>query len=368
MMQMKVLASMSILGSFMGCSSTQPAAPAIQSAVLNRSAMPVKVEPASNAAADITQPEALYVMGRAAHGSGQMAKAIELYERVLLVDPDHAGALNALGVVLAQEGQTDDALALLVRASKQNPGAAHIHNNIGYALLKADRLDEAQVALKMARDLEPPSLKLLQNMALLAEAQALRGSRLQAEAGPVDDVSQDSEGPQLLAVAPNVFELRPMSPQAIEAAVAVDHQEPGYKLTLSHRLTMHSEPFAIWTDIKGVRLEVSNGAGISRLARRTADRLADVGVATARLTNARHFQHERTQVQYLAGQEGAMQALMARLPLMVDAVQVDSLDARIHLRLVLGHDVAGRALAAWSQTGDSALFAAHPVPENRRSS
>jgi hypothetical protein len=375
MMQLKVLASMSILGGLIGCSTTQPATLAVAAAALNRPTLPVQVAPAPTAIGPLSSPEDLYDAGRIAYGSGQLARAIRLFERVLALAPDHAGALNALGIVLAQQGQTDDALDLLARASELNPGAAYIHNNMGYALLKADRLDEAQVALKLARDLEPKSVKMLENMALLTKAQALREARLGVDTAPVVEAPGIVEGPQLLAVAPNVFELRTMGPQAIEAIaaaaasgpleiatlIASDHLEPGYKLELSHSLTMQSEPFAIWTDIRGVRLEVSNGVGISRLARRTADRLAGAGVATARLTNAKNFQRERTQVQYLAGQEGAMRALMANLPLMVDAVQVDHLDARIHVRLVLGHDVAGRALAAWSHSGDTQLAHAKPA-------
>lgn len=380
MMQLKVLASVSIVGGLIGCTTTPPGALPAPSTALNRSTIRAPMAGDSTPKSTTPSSEALYVMGRAAHGMGQLARAIHLYERVLAIDPHHARALNALGVVMAQEGQTDQAMDLLTRASVQEPGAAHIHNNMGYALLKADRLDEAQVALKMARDLEPSSQKMLENMALLAKAQALRGEHKPAGADSVADGSKKEEGPQLLVVAPNVFELRTLGPQAIEAVAAAaasapaeiatlepaDHQEPGYKLALSYGLTMQSEPFAIWTDIHGVRLEVSNGVGVSRLARRTADRLAGAGVATARLTNARHFEQERTQVQYLAGQEGALKALMARLPMVVEAVQVDRLDTRIHLRLVLGHDVAGRALAAWSQSSGTQLAGATPLPDASR--
>lgn len=105
-------------------------------------------------------------------------------------------------------------------------------------------------------------------------------------------------------------------------------------------------------ELRGVRLEVSNGVGISNLARRTADRLATEGVLTVRLTNAKPYRQAKTEIQFVTGQGLAAQALQSRLPVAACAVAASRLNAGVQVRLVLGHDVTGRALAEWLDAGE----------------
>ncbi|MDO8905344.1 LytR C-terminal domain-containing protein [Hydrogenophaga sp.] len=383
--------------------------------------------------------ESMYAMARLAHDQGQLATAAQRYRRALEMKPDHVGALNGLGVILAQDGRTAEALELLVRARDLAPGAGHIHNNLGYILLRENRFDEAQVALRMARELLPESQQTLRNLALLEKArnegasQPTQGVVTQVQGQTQQQLqTQDTAGgavvadsAQIVSVAPQVFELRPAgSERGVASAVApvaaliqapavavvaaplpvqppeptgvaptaqivpglepsvmvlqvVDNAMPpspdtpvsvvaapgavrevakveplptpdtGYRLVLSRELALQQGPFAIWTDIRGVKLEIANGAGVVRLARRTADRLAQEGVVTARLTNARPYRQRHTQIEYAPGQEAAVQALAARLPLPVDLVPVSRLDREMTLRLVLGQDALGRTIAAW---------------------
>lgn len=136
-------------------------------------------------------------------------------------------------------------------------------------------------------------------------------------------------GPHLVAVANNVYELRDGptgSPAAGPSLAATGNATPS---------------------LAGVRIEVSNGVGIRHLARRTAERLAPNGVVTARLTNQPSYQQPRTEIQFGAGQEQAASALSTLFPVAVKTVQSRNLTKNIQMRLVLGHDLAGRAVAAW---------------------
>lgn len=401
-MRLKTLASVSVLGSLMGCSTllpgTQPAAPV----AVVKDGVPSQVHAAPKLKATVTMAEGLYALARQAHASGQLSAAAQGYERVLSLQPEHVGALNALGVIRAQDGRGDEALDLFARALKQEPTAAHIHNNLGYALLREERLDEAQAALKLALDLRPDSAQTLKNLELLAEARARQEAAqpsmptLAAAPQPAEPAPAPAE-PAIVAVAPSVFELRlstqlsgvgqnqaatataeaapvvqpqvPLLEQApVETAAVVPagDMEPGYKLVLSREMALQTGPFAIWTDIRGAKLEVSNGVGITRLAKRTAVRLAASGVATTRVTNDRPYRQARTQIQYLPGQKAAVQALAAQLPVPVELVPVGQLNARVNIRLVLGHDVAGQAIAAWLD-GSGSHFAAQPVTGPRAS-
>ncbi|UUZ75869.1 tetratricopeptide repeat protein [Polaromonas sp. P1(28)-13] len=121
------------------------------------------------------------MLGRAAHGLGQLGQATVHYEQVLRLEPRHVGALNALGVIHAQDGRTDEALALFARAIALAPEAPHLYNNAGYALLRADRLNEAGFQLERAQQLSPGSAQTQQNLALLAQVRR-KAAATQAEA------------------------------------------------------------------------------------------------------------------------------------------------------------------------------------------
>ena len=128
--------------------------------------------------------------------------------------------LNALGVLHAQAGRTAEALAMFDRARVLEPLAAHVHNNMGYALLSANRLKEAELTLRVARELDPNSLQILENLDLLAKARIEHDERnRQVPAGGTDSMQHADHlsGPQLVAVAPHVYELRTPGPQVIEA-------------------------------------------------------------------------------------------------------------------------------------------------------
>jgi hypothetical protein len=162
---------------------------------------------------------------------------------------------------------------------------------------------------------------------LMANPQRVKeGALTVASSGPgVASGPPGVSGPQLVAVSPNVYELRdgvralPVARPAIASADA----------------------------LQGLRIEVSNGVGIRSLARRTADRLASYGVVTARLSNEASYRQAKTEIQYAVGQEQAAQGLSSLLPLAVTTVSTGGLTKNFQMRLVLGHDQAGKAVAAW---------------------
>lgn len=374
-MKFKILASVSILGSLMGCSSMLPGISHGPPNAPPGALVPVKMASLPPAGTALAEHEVLYVTGRSAHGAGHFARAVAYYERTLSLKPDHLGALNALGVLHAQQGRTVEALALFDRARLLAPLAAHVHNNMGYALLSANRLKEAELTLRVARELDPNSLQILENLDLLAKAQIEHDEHNRrvpegAQAGGGDAVqnADHPSGPQLVAVAPNVFELRIAGPQALEAmakspAVAADlpASDPTASrqaLALSRELATEAPALDQAKQPHPARMEVSNGTGANRLARRTADKLAPAGIIATRLTNASSFKQSQTRIQYLAGQEKAVGALLASLPMPVQTMKVGSLLGGVQVRLVLGHDGAGKAIALWAQPDTSRLATA----------
>ena len=88
-----------------------------------------------------------------------------------------------------------------------------------------------------------------------------------------------------------------------------------------------------------VRLEVSNGNGVTGMARRVGGLLAAVGVPAARITNQKPFTQASTEIQYRAGYGSAAASLGARIPNQPALNETDRLRPGTDVRLVLGHDL-----------------------------
>jgi Tfp pilus assembly protein PilF len=91
----------------------------------------------------------------AAHRAGDLALARALYERVLLIAPNDADALNNLGVLFSGDREFDRALNLLGRATAVAPRNAGIWNNIGAALREQGHGSEAVAAFQHALAIDP---------------------------------------------------------------------------------------------------------------------------------------------------------------------------------------------------------------------
>lgn len=363
----KLLATVST-GTLMGCTQLSmllsPGDPAVAQSTKGTTAVARANKPSSNIATPASAVDAWFLQGKTAHGAGELVRAEEQYGKVLEKDPAHVGALNAMGVLYAQTHRLDQAVALFHRALSAEPQASHVYNNLGYALLLAGRLDEADSALQRALDLSPARPSTLKNRELLAQAKLARAVALQ----PVTEANAQPSpsGQKIVEVAPNVYELRdkPVAVAAVPsravptAAVAAASTPPAEREVARAGGARSSVPQpADAAALRGVKIEVSNGVGIRYMARRTAERLAPMGLVTTRLTNQTGFRQTQTEIQFGAGQQNAAVALSAKLPVAVQAVPARVLGQNVQMRLVLGHDLAGKAIAAWLQATEASTAA-----------
>ena len=102
-----------------------------------------------------TGVEALLTEASAELAGGRAWAAEIKYRQVLGLDPGHAAALNALGVLKLQTGRLADALELLHRATQQPPESPEHWNNFGVALRQAGQLADAADAHRRAIALSP---------------------------------------------------------------------------------------------------------------------------------------------------------------------------------------------------------------------
>jgi predicted O-linked N-acetylglucosamine transferase (SPINDLY family) len=86
---------------------------------------------------------------------GQIASARQVYRQILDVEPDHVGALNAMGILAGQSGDLEQAVQYLERVIAVEPGNSAAHYNCGLTLKALHRLERALACFDRAIALDP---------------------------------------------------------------------------------------------------------------------------------------------------------------------------------------------------------------------
>jgi aspartate beta-hydroxylase len=103
--------------------------------------------------------------------AGRMEESHRLWERVLILDPDHADALYHLGQRSLHMGKPDEATQLFERALLRAPGAPLVHLALAQAANKLGKADEELAALNRVLSLDPYFTNALLAKAALYEKQ-----------------------------------------------------------------------------------------------------------------------------------------------------------------------------------------------------
>jgi putative PEP-CTERM system TPR-repeat lipoprotein len=111
--------------------------------------------------------EVLYQKGNVLYAMGRKKEAIEEYQKVLRLSPNHALALNNLAYLHAEENK-DKPLALVYasRAFMLAPQNDNVRDTLGYVLLKNGKVDQGLVMLKKASEGSPKNPSIQYHLAL----------------------------------------------------------------------------------------------------------------------------------------------------------------------------------------------------------
>ena len=128
----------------------------------------LKGDPAQPAAAE--DPAQLLDTGFAAHRAGDFARARDLYERVIAIDPQHADALYLLGTLELAGGAPAVALERIDAAIAIDANHPAYHYTRGEALRASGQMDAAESAFRRALALDDTDANWWNELGLTLEA------------------------------------------------------------------------------------------------------------------------------------------------------------------------------------------------------
>jgi tetratricopeptide (TPR) repeat protein len=139
---------------------------------------------------EANSPKSLYRDADAAYDRGDVQQAIQLYEKLIEIEPDSVPARTNLGVALAHVGRYRDAIAQYEEALKRAPDSPVVRLNLALAWYKQAEFDKASAELERVRRIDE---KNRQSLYLLADCYLRLGRNREAVAllQPVYDGGPD---------------------------------------------------------------------------------------------------------------------------------------------------------------------------------
>jgi tetratricopeptide (TPR) repeat protein len=321
---------------------------------------------------------AQYELGKDHQARGNLDLALDAYVQALTLDSRNVEALNAIATIYSQQGRLAEAESTLREAVAQNPAAAYLHNNLGYTYYLRGNHDAAINELLTAISLDPRHEWARNNLEMVQAAVAKRFDSLVAHAGtsPAQtpttvaafEIWGDAEGSRATVEATASAAVRtipeivnPMLPDdrakaedftRIEIAKAsrmptaeilpnVDPVAPNALVQLGQLERRADFPMrtSVATAEGAFRLEISNGNGVTGMAKRVSQVLGGQGIPVHRLTNQQPYRQMMTAIQYRDGFEREAENLKERLSGYAVVARVETPRPRIDIRVVLGKDI-----------------------------
>lgn len=326
-----------------------------------------------------------YVQGRNQHLDGRYEEAAAAYRAALQADPRHINARNGLATLYAEQRQFAQAIEIWRALTDQlalaaGPDKAFLFGNLGHAYFLSGDYDNALVAFEKACLLDPLNDRAwhrlgetLQKLGqderaqqMFRQAAALRehdfradyaktggGTEVAAIETAVKSASRDAQEwayTDVHVAADGTLELR-RGPAPSRASLPPAGAQPASVL-----------PAPLPQAAPVLFLEISNGNGVTGMARALSRQLGDKALKVTRLTNEKGFNVRRTRVEYEVPFRAAAERLAARF----DSAQMLEVDncKNADMRLVIGRDLPRRnfALRPLPQPAKSAPLVAVKAP------
>ena len=308
-------------------------------------------------------PEAAHLYNNLGHAlclRGDYAEAVPVLERAAALDPANQRTLSNLALAYAKTGEGGKSRQALAQAVGQpsagelappaDSGAAAAPQMVSQAIAPARdtgiiviRQAAAANPLPVAESRTQPAAVPQVAFPVIAPARDT-GIIVIRQAAAADPLPVAESRTQPVEVTPSVYPLRERAAEPVSIVTVAATEQPAAVTPADPvriaTVAATEQPAAVTlADPARFRLEVSNGNGVTGMARKVGRFLGGQGYRTARLTNRKPFRVAATQIQYRPGYQAEAQRLKSNLPGEPALVQNDKLRPDIHVRLVLGKDM-----------------------------
>lgn len=305
----------------------------------------------------------------------QLDKAVQTFEKALAIAPGAGYVHNNLGYAYYLQGRQEDAYAAVRKALSIDPGLERGWSNLRRIVamgpdsslakaVAARRLDALPSTIRLATESVPP-VKDISPVIAAADPVAVRAEQIMP--GHAPETKAAVQGlPKLQQAAATVL-LVQVSASPVESAFmqVVEPQASRGKFVLvssDGEVVLQSGQMALDSAISAapavsakpipkevfehdataglseLRLEVSNGNGITGFAKRFVAILHSKRLPVQRITNYDSFALAQTLVEYQPGYESVARALMSRARLDAGLVPAKTAHSGWNVRILLGKD------------------------------
>lgn len=282
-------------------------------------------------------PRIMYLLGRYYQGKLDYQKAIVAYEKALAVKPDYVEAHNGLGVIYSIQGQHELSLRHFHQAIELAPQETYLYNNLGYAHLIRGNFAEAIESLNMAVSLDPENKRAHLNLAIAQEKNHLDNKVVASQPNPDNSsslIAQEQSKTDSDDANDNKFKFHENTDSRFTSFIPRTDSEDNQ---IAH------DRNSILLDNKKIRLEVSNGNGITGMAKQISVFFQKRGVVNVRLTNHQTYHKNKTEIYYRSGNYHQALQINQMLPTQVKLVESNELRHDVQIKILLGQDFSREA-------------------------
>ena len=313
----------------------------------------IEIKPVMNIRHANGSPKIMYLLGRYYQGKIDYQKAITSYEKALEKKPDYVEVHNGLGVIYSIQGRHELSLQHFLKAIEISPKETYLYNNLGYAYLIQGNETEAVRSLEKALLLDPENERARLNLATAQERIDLNNKSTSSQVTSVNSSSaeissvkrqisktdfKELDEPQLSDASKSEFQPSHTFPSTYEHKVIESKTiESGSLVTVSSENAPQSKESRSLNN-KDIRIEVSNGNGITGMAKQVSFFFQQYGLAGARLTNHQTYNQNQTEIYYRSGNYQQAYQINQMLPKQVKLVESKALRNDIQVKILLGQD------------------------------
>ncbi len=267
---------------------------------------------------------------------GYTVNAVEYFQKALELDPEIDYVLNNLGYAYIRLGEYESAIVALNKAIKLNDQNKHFHNNLGLAYAWNEQYDEALIEFRLAGG----EARADYNIALVYYKQGLHNkARSHFLNAAIIDPSF-VEAREWFELADSMITINPSSIEKTERPVV---EKVVIKETQEVPVIENSPSLKEMQSIvsyKDIGIEISNGNGVRRMAKRVGNYLNKKGFDVVRLTNADNYRHEKTIVYYRDGHLKTANEIIKEIPGSYNLDMVYKFDrSNVDVKVLIGGDI-----------------------------